>query len=121
MKKKPHLFSWLFAFCVLTLVGIIMADEIQKVPVVVMPSMDSREELNRVEKKKIENLVRRYFHLDDPDTRYGEVRIEVTKDKKEKLRFLMVHLIYREIYLVDVVKLSIDDRYRVTEVDRSPY
>ncbi len=120
MKNKRHFYVWIFTFCLLTVVGIIMAAENHKVPVTITPPDNEKLSLSRSEVRKIKSLIRRYFKIDAPDSPYGEVKVEISGKSSRDEKHLTVYLMYRKIYLVDVVQLTVNKNYKIVDVNEAP-
>ncbi len=100
--------------------GVTMHAKASDIPVLIIPSDKPAEVLAETRKEQIIKLVRQHFRLDDPDSPYGQVKIEVIPDPASGLRHLLVYLKHREIYLVETVRLTIDKENKIIDINKSP-
>ncbi len=120
MKNRKHLHIWISTLCLLTFAGAFIAAAIQKVPVVIEYSKNNKHLRSRTDTRKIEKIVRGYFKLDVSDSPYESALVKVSRTSDANLRDLMVYLFYRNIYLIDLVELTIDNNYAIIKVDGTP-
>ncbi len=119
MDKIQWVYPWLLVICFL-FPGVSMATENHKVPILVIPPENPQDTVSPRESEATIRLVRRYFHLEAADTPYGQVKVNVLRDADRKIRRLVVYLMHRDTYLVDIVQLTVDDDFNVVAVDKSP-
>ena len=120
MKNRKHVHIWISTLCLLTFAGAFIAAAIQKVPIVIEYAKNNEHLRSRTDMRRIEKIVRGYFKLDVPDSPYERALVKVSLASDANLRQLMVYLFYRNIYLIDLVELTIDNKYVIIKVDGTP-
>lgn len=119
MKKIWPASLWLLV-SLFMIAGVTMSAETSDIPVLIIPPDKKADAPLQTEKDSIINLVRQHFRLHDPDSPYGQVKVEIILDTTSGLRHLIVYLMHREIYLVESVRLTIDRDYKIVDIDKSP-
>ncbi len=118
---KMHTISLCPLVVCLLFLGVSMAAEKQNVPVIILPPEKPQDNLSAREREASVKLVRSFIQLDAPESPYGQTKVNVLRGPDGKIRRLVVYLLHRDTYLLDIVQLTIDDDFHVVGVDKSPW